>query len=557
MSSGGDLLTAGTYRVFLSDLHGQGDVFEYLARQKFGIMEALILDLAAGNLSRELVFRHYLLSGASESETSFSGAAEVSAMMDLLLHFKNERRFWPVCVEVFSSCSWVLAVIDHCAIQDNVSENDLEAILLLEVQDRIRLCNLIAESVKRLVNYRLQVVGDIYDRGPNAAEILDQLETLPSVSIQWGNHDVLWMGAASGSLECIATVVRLCVRYGHTETLTKDYGIDLNTLADFAKTVYADDPCENFVPLSEASDWPAQMLAAMHKAISIIQFKLEHHIIDRNPDFAMEDRLLLRQIDFARGEIRLGNETVDLTDKLFPTVNPSSPSALTDDEWAVVDNLKKQFVHSERLQRHIQYLFANGSLVEADGEYLLFHGCMPVDENQQFMPVVIGGRSLTGRALMDAFELQLRKAHSRRYSSSCKYLSDIAWYLWCGPNSPLFGKQKMTTFERYFIADKRFHKEGKNPYFDLRGDSEFVAKVAEELSGNPDSIIINGHVPVKLKDGESPKHADGQLFCIDGGFSHAYRSRTGAAGMVLVANHQSQHLFLLSEKGQVFQMREI
>ncbi|MDO6746428.1 fructose-bisphosphatase class III [Gilvimarinus sp. 1_MG-2023] len=557
MSANSSQFAASPYRVFLSDVHGQGDVFDYLVQEKFGIVEKIVIDASEHDDSRAGVLRHYLLPRQRTVDAEYSAVSDVVIMMDLLLTFKNERRFWPVCVDAFVNCSWLLPVVDQCAIQAEVSEVDLEAVSRLDAFDRISVCNLIAESVHSLIAYRVQLVGDIFDRGASAPHIIDQLEKLPAVGIQWGNHDVLWMGAASGSLECIATAVRLCIRYGHVETLTDDYSIDLSDLATLAEQAYADDSCEQFMPLSDAAQWSQLQLAAMHKAIAMIQFKLEHHIVERNPDYSMESRLLLNKIDYTHGQISLQGETVDLIDSSLPTVNPHSPTSLTDAEWSVIEKLKQQFVGSERLQRHVNFLFANGSLVDSDGEYLLFHGCMPVDDDLEFLPAPVAGRQVTGRAMFDAFELQMRKAYSRRHSTSCKYLSDVAWYLWCGPNSPLFGKEQMTTFERYFIANKHFHKEGKNPYFDARNDANFVAKVAEELSGDAGSIIINGHVPVKLKAGESPRYANNQLLCIDGGFSQAYRSRTGAAGMVLIANDQSAQLFKLDAETAGFSFNEI
>ncbi|MDO3385914.1 fructose-bisphosphatase class III [Gilvimarinus sp. SDUM040013] len=549
--------SASTYRVFLSDLHGQGDVFDYLLQEKFGVVEKLVVDASSGCNALESLYRHYLIPGNTVAGTVYGEMAHVSQMLKLLLGFKSQRRFWPVCVEVFSSCSWILAIIEQCALRGEVVEGDLESILLLDVQDRDSLCQLVGKAVHCLLTYRLYIVGDIYDRGANAPEIMDKLEKMSSVSIQWGNHDVLWMGAASGSLECIATVVRLCIRYGHIDTLTKDYEIALDSLKQLSVNCYSDDPCENFIPFDKNESWSAQTLAAMHKAISIIQFKLEQQIIRRNANFSMGERLVLDRLDIDAGEMEVNGERVELTDTKFPTLNRESPSSLTEDEWGVIEDLKSQFVGSTRLQRHVHFLFSNGSLIETDENYVMFHGCVPVDEEGNFMSLSMAGRELSGSALFDALELQLRKAHSRRNASSCKYLSDVAWYLWCGPRSPLFGKQQMTTFERYFISDDKYHHEGKNSYFTARNDTSFVQRVSVEMGGEKDSIVVNGHVPVKLASGESPRHAEGQLLCIDGGFSKAYRSRTGAAGMVLIANNENHQLFSVEEINSSFQLFEI
>ncbi|WP_049722672.1 fructose-bisphosphatase class III [Gilvimarinus polysaccharolyticus] len=536
------------YKVFISDLHGQGDMFESLVRQRFAVVETLIDEYVARNPKAPLeALRHYLLGESLPSADNLEHFNNLTAMMEILLNFKQDRRFWPVGVETFSSCSWFLNILDEYAITGELDEQRREAIALLDDQDREQLCRYIAKAITALIRYRLYVVGDIYDRGPDAAKILEQLEALPSVSIQWGNHDVLWMGAASGSLECIATVVRLCLKYGDVSTLTEDYGICLNRLADLAEEYYSDDPCLNFVSSCNADAFSSRSYSMMHKAIAIVQFKLEQQIIERNPHFSLADRAMLSKVDFTSGAINLQGNTVVLSDTRFPTVNPESTSSLTEQEWQLIEYLKLQFIGSERLQKHINFLFANGGLLETDDGYTMCHGCLPVDENLEPIPFCVNDRELKGRALFDALELQLRKAYSRRNTNSCKYLSDIAWYLWCGPSSPLFGRDKMTTFERYFIEDKHYHREGKNPYFDARNNQDFVAKVAKELSGDERSVLINGHVPVKLKDAESPIYAQGQLICIDGGFAKAYRSLTGAAGMVLVVDSRKPHLFIVED----------
>ncbi|BFM19923.1 fructose-bisphosphatase class III [Gilvimarinus japonicus] len=536
------------YRVFISDLHGQGDVFASLVSQRFGVLEALISDYLSCNPEAPLgALRHYLLGEEVSSIEVSDHFRNLTSMMEVLLTFKQDRRFWPVGVDAFATCSWFLNILDEYAITGVLDEQRREAIALLDDQDREQLCRYIANAVTALLRYRLHVVGDVYDRGPDAPQILEQLESLPAVSIQWGNHDVLWMGAASGSLECIATVVRLCLKYGHVNTLTQDYGICLEQLSELADDCYKSDPCVNFAPSENTDNCSAKSWLAMHKAIAIVQFKLEQQIIERNPHFSLEHRAMLKKVDFASGVIELRGSLVNLTDKLFPTLNPKSTASLTDQEWRLMEDLKSQFIRSKRLQAHINFLFANGSLLHTDDGYTMYHGCLPVDANLQPVAFSVNDRALKGRALFEALELQLRKSYSRRETKSCQYLSDIAWYLWCGPCSPLFGREKMTTFERYFVADRQYHKERKNPYFDARDTPAFVAAVAKELSGDEHSILVNGHVPVKLKDGESPRHAKGQLICIDGGFSKAYRSVTGAAGMVLIADKQKNYLFSVEE----------
>ncbi|WP_052481271.1 fructose-bisphosphatase class III [Gilvimarinus agarilyticus] len=552
-------MSAQPYKVFISDLHGQSDVLDALVRQRFGVVETLISDYVSQHPEAPIgALRHYLLDASIVTSETVDHFSHLTSMMEVLLNFKHDRRFWPVGVETFASCSWFLNILDEYAITGELDQNRREAISLLDDQDREQLCRYIAKAVKALLSYRLHVVGDIYDRGPGAAQILDTLESLPAtVSIQWGNHDVLWMGAASGSLECIATVVRLCLKYGDVATLINDYGICLDRLAELANDCYADDPCANFL-LSDAPDVADDRpWAAMHKAIAVVQFKLEQQVIERNPQFSLDGRAMLKKVNLASASVELQGEPVALTDANFPTLDCGSTSSLTEQEWQLIEDLKEQFIAADRLQKHVKFLFANGGLLETDGAYTMYHGCVPVGADLEPVEFRVNDRPLKGRALFDALELQLRKAYSRRKTTSCQYLSDIAWYLWCGPLSPLFGREKMTTFERYFIADKQYHKEGKNPYFDARNNPDFVAKIASELSGDPKSILINGHVPVKLKDGASPLFCSGQLACIDGGFARAYRPLTGVAGMVLVGDDAHFRLFSLEQQGDVLDFHEI
>ncbi|WP_051084078.1 fructose-bisphosphatase class III [Gilvimarinus chinensis] len=551
-------MSARPSKVFISDLHGQGEMFDALLEQRFGLLEAVLCEHVSKNPKAPIAaLRHYLLNETLASLDSSDHFIHLTAMMEVLLSFKHDRRFWPVGVEVFASCSWFLNIIDEYAITGKLDEQRREAIALLDDQDRDQLCRYIAKAVKSLISYRLHVVGDIYDRGPGAAHILDLLEVLPAVNVQWGNHDVLWMGAASGSLACIATVVRLCLKYGDTSTLTEDYGISLEGLSEFSQSCYSNSNTRCFA--TEENNSALLPWDKMHKAIAIIQFKLEEQIIERNPNFAMADRAVLQHIDFFQGTFSSNGLIAELVDTDFPTIDKDSTSALTEAEWLVIEALKQQFIGSERLQKHVNFLFANGSLLASDDQFTLFHGCCPVDDGLEPAAFTVNNRALKGRALFDALELQLRKAYSRRNSLSCQYLSDIAWYLWCGPKSPLFGRQKMTTFERYFIADKAFHQEGKNPYFDARDDEAFIQSIALELSGNRHSVLVNGHVPVKLRRGEPPKRANGKLYCIDGGFAQAYRNTTGAAGMVMLEHGSNIYLFKVAESNNqvCFQQLEL
>ncbi len=409
-----------------------------------------------------------------------------------------------------------------------------------------------SKLIQRLVIDRLHIVGDIFDRGPGAEKVMETLLNYHSVDIQWGNHDVLWMAAASGSEASIATVIRICTRYANLDTIEDGYGINMLPLATFALEFYGEDECFQFKPKLENdivyTDNDLKLIAKMHKAISIIQFKLEGEIIKRRPHFGMEDRLLLDKINYEDGTINLNGKIYELNDKNFPTVDPKNPYALTKEEKELIDKLKFSFLNSEKLQKHIRFLLSNGSMYLKFNCNLLYHGCIPVNEDGTFKKVKIGssGKSYSGKAYFDRLETLVREGYFHENNPEAKlYGMDITWYLWTGPDSPLFGKDKMTTFERYFMDNKETHKEKKSYYFKLEDSEKMCRIIFEEFGLNPDtSHIINGHVPVKSKNGESPIKANGKLLVIDGGFSKAYQGTTGIAGYTLIYN--SYGLLLVS-----------
>ncbi|ERI95630.1 firmicute fructose-1,6-bisphosphatase [Clostridiales bacterium oral taxon 876 str. F0540] len=402
----------------------------------------------------------------------------------------------------------------------------------------------LAKLIQRLVVDRLHIVGDIFDRGPGADIIMDTLMDYHSVDIQWGNHDILWMGAAAGSEACIATVLRICARYANLDTIEDGYGINLLPLATFALEFYKNDECVSFIPKLEGSknysDKDIKLISQMHKAIAIIQFKLEGEVIKRRPYFGMEDRLLLDKINFEEGTINLNGKVYKLNDTHFPTIDAKNPYELTQEEKELIEKLKSSFLNSEKLQKHIRFLYAKGSMYLQYNSNLLYHGCIPLNEDGTFKRVRIGasGREYSGKALLDRLEILAREGYFYKNNPQAKlYGVDVIWYLWTGSDSPLFGKDKMTTFERYFIDDKETHIENKNSYFKYRDDERVCNFILEEFGLNSKiSHIINGHVPVKSKKGESPIKANGKLLVIDGGFSRAYQGQTGIAGYTLIYN---------------------
>ncbi len=398
-----------------------------------------------------------------------------------------------------------------------------------------------AELIQRLAIDHLHIIGDVYDRGPGAHIIMDALMAYHSVDFQWGNHDIVWMGAAAGSEACIANVIRICLRYANMETLEGGYGISLLPLATLAMQVYGDDPCQQFKVKASAGEEYTEnelrLLARMHKAIAIIQLKLEGQIIQRRPEYQMADRLLLGKIHWDTGVVWVDDHPHPLNDTFFPTVDPDDPYALTDDERSVVQRLTYGFGDNEKLQAHVRFLYTVGSMYRAYNGNLLYHGCIPMENNGEFAALEIDGQFYRGQALLDRVERLVRQAYFASDPSQQQYGQDMMWYLWTGAQSPLFGKQKMATFERYFVDDKTTHEEKRNPYYDFRDRPETVRRIIEEFGLDPErSHIINGHVPVKVRKGENPVKAGGRLLVIDGGFSKAYQGQTGIAGYTLIFN---------------------
>lgn len=399
----------------------------------------------------------------------------------------------------------------------------------------------ISKVIQRLVVDRLHIIGDIYDRGPGPEIIMEALIKHHSVDIQWGNHDVLWMGAAAGSKACICNVLRISLRYSNLNTIEDGYGINLLPLATYAIDAYGNDPCTKFIPKGigkDISSKDSSLIAKMHKAIAIIQFKLEGQIIKNRPEFKMDEQLLLDKMNLEKGTIDLNGLTYDLSDVNFPTLNPSDPYKLTPQEEVLINKLKRSFINSEKLQRHIRFLYSKGSMYLVYNSNLLYHGCIPLNEDGSFREVIINGEKYSGKSLLDKYDSLTRESYFFKEGSASKeFAMDMVWYLWCGPDSAEFGKHRMTTFERYFIDDPKTHEEVKNPYYKYRDNEKVCCNILKEFNLDPDtSHIINGHIPVKTKVGESPIKANGKLLVIDGGFCRAYQPETGIAGYTLIYN---------------------
>ena len=532
---------------FLSDIHGEYEAFTHVLRNGSGSIRQKIEDIFGETLDevekKELATLIYYPEAKYNLEEKKNRNIEEWSK-------KNIYRLVKVCKHASTKYTRSKVrkampkdfeyIIQELLYERNEEENKrdyVDAIIdtIISIKYTKDFMKAMGELIRRLAIDRLHVVGDIYDRGPAPHLIMDCLQEYHNVDIQWGNHDLLWIGAGIGNKACIANVIRICSRYNNHDILEEAYGINLLPLATFAMKYYGKDPCRNFRPKEGVDN---DLIAQMHKAISIIQFKVEGIFSERNPQFEMEDKELLKNINYHKGTVTIGGKEYQLNDTHFPTVNPNNPLELTKEEVVLLNKLKHSFMNSEKLQRHLKFLLNKGSMYLKCNSNLLYHGCIPLDSEGELVEVNIDGINYKGKSYFDKIEAIIRESFfNRENNEKDKRNRDFVWYLWCGKNSPLFGKDIMRTFERYFIDDKKIHKENKNPYYMFINKKEKCEMILREFGLNPEnSHIINGHVPVKVKEGESPVKADGKLFMIDGGFSKAYRKTTGIAGYTLVYN---------------------
>ena len=532
---------------FLSDIHGEYEAFTHVLRNGSGSIRQKIEDIFGETLDevekKELATLIYYPEAKYNLEEKKNRNIEEWSK-------KNIYRLVKVCKHASTKYTRSKVrkampkdfeyIIQELLYERNEEENKrdyVDAIIdtIISIKYTKDFMKAMGELIRRLAIDRLHVVGDIYDRGPAPHLIMDCLQEYHNVDIQWGNHDLLWIGAGIGNKACIANVIRICSRYNNHDILEEAYGINLLPLATFAMKHYGKDPCKSFRPKEGLDN---DLIAQMHKAISIIQFKVEGIFSERNPQFEMEGKELLKNINYHKGTVTIGGKEYQLNDTHFPTVNPNNPLELTKEEVVLLNKLKHSFMNSEKLQRHLKFLLNKGSMYLKCNSNLLYHGCIPLDNEGELVEVNIDGINYKGKSYFDKIEAIIRESFfNRENNEKDKRNRDFVWYLWCGKNSPLFGKDVMRTFERYFIDDKKIHKENKNPYYMFINKKEKCEMILREFGLNPEnSHIINGHVPVKVKEGESPVKADGKLFMIDGGFSKAYRKTTGIAGYTLVYN---------------------
>ena len=545
-------LPKGT-ELFLSDIHGEYEAFIHILNNGSGIIKNKIEDIYKDSLTEKDRKELATLIYYPEEKLNLvkKEVEEIKEWYRIILYrlievtraVSSKYTRSKVRKAMPKGFDYIIDELLHSQGEDKNKENYykqiIESIIDLNRADAFIIA--ISDLIKRMAIDHLHIIGDIYDRGPGAPIIMDKLMDFHSLDIEWGNHDILWMGAASGNEACIANVIRICSRYDNLATLEEGYGINIRPLSMFAIKTYEKDDCKNFLPrnkeITRYSNSDKIIISKIHKAISVIQFKLEGALIKKHPEYKMKDRLFLDKIDYTNGAVKINGKEYILNDKNFPTIDPKNPYKLSEEEKEIVERLKNSFLHSEKLNTHINFLYSKGHMYQNFNQNVLFHGCVPMLENGEFEQVEILGKKCKGRELFDHIENVAHKAFFGDANGINQEAIDCMWYFWCGPKSPLFGKDKAATFERYFIDDKQLHKEHKNPYYTLINEEEICNKILENFEADiEEGHIINGHMPVKAKDGESPIKAGGKIIVIDGGFAKAYQPTTGIAGYTLTYN---------------------
>ena len=548
---------------FLSDLHGEHEAFIHMLKSASGVIKNKIDEIFGPDLTVEerndlasLVYNAKAeIKRRKESEHDFDRWCRESIvrLVLILTSVTNKYTQSKVRKRLPKKYAYIIDELLHASDTDNKGNYYSQIInTLIDYQVAESFIEEMTECISNLAVDKLHIIGDIWDRGSHPDKIMDYLMNFHDVDFQWGNHDIVWMGAATGNWACITNVLRMNISYNNFDMLEIGYGINLRPLATMAARVYADDPCEFFMPKvieeNEYDPVDAALAAKMNKAIAICQFKVEGQRIKAHPEYNLDHRLLLDKIDFEKGTVKLPMGEYPLRDSNFPTVDPADPYKLTEEEETMLNAIEAGFTQNEKLQKHIRYLFANGALYTICNGNLMYHGCIPMDKDGNFENCTVNGFTASGKEYMDYLDDQVRKAYyNPDESEETGRSGDLMWYLWLGAKSPLFGKDQMTTFERCFIADKKTHKENTVPYYKLIEKREICDKILTEFGLDPKtSIILNGHVPVKIKDGESPVKGGGKLFIIDGGMSKAYQKQTGIAGYTFIIN--SRYMALAEHK---------
>ncbi len=545
---------------FFSDIHGEHESFLYQLRSASGMIKFKIDEIFSKSVSatdREELARliyypaHYIKD--LERQQGLCDEWRCLTIYRMILVCKTvSAKYTRSAVRSKMPESFGYVLDELLNVTDDVNrdfyyEEIIKTVIETDIADDFIIA--LASLIRSLTVGRLHIIGDIFDRGPRADKIMNELQKYKHIDFQWGNHDVSWMGAASGNPALIANVIRIALSYNSLDVLEDGYGLNLRPLSVFAAETYADDDCELFMPKTlddiKYDVIDSSLTAKMHKAIAVIQLKLEGQIIARHPEYNMADRAVFEAVDFKSGSIKIGDCTYNLLDCNFPTVDPDDPLKLTDAETELVGVLKNSFHHSRLLNEHIRFLYSHGSMYKVYNGNVLYHGCVPMNEDGSFRSVVTPDGAAAGKELLDKIDRVIRNAYfapygSKDQSDACDYM----WYLWCGKDSPLFGKTRLAFFERTFIGSNIPEaKEVFDNYYTLSQSEDVCKKILAEFSLDPDKgHIINGHVPVNQKEGESPVKAGGRLFVIDGGISKAYRVKTGIAGYTLIYDSHSLQL---------------
>lgn len=537
---------------FVADIHGEHEAFLHILRNASGNIKRKVKELFDDSLTKEelhdlctLIYypekRLEMIEEAADEDLSTFYADTLQRLIQVFRSVSSKYTRSKVRKALPSQFAYIIEELLHESPDDEDKDAYVRRIVetIIQTGQARNFITAICNVIHKLSIDRLHILGDIFDRGPGAHIIMDYLLTRETFDLQWGNHDALWMGAAAGCDACIAIVLRLSLRFANMATLEEGYGINLLPLATFAMETYRDDPCEQFLPSCSLAMLPdnqkqARLIAQMHKAISIIQFKLEGQLVSQHPEWNIDRRGTLENIDLNRGTYRFEGKDCQLLDAAFPTLDPSDPYRLSSAEEEMMKQLHHSFRISEKLQRHIRLLFTHGSMYNVCNGNLLFHASVPMNPDGTLRQVLVDGKPFKGRELMQAVEMKMRTAYpleGKRTAGS----RDFFWYLWCGTDSPLFDKSRMTTFERYFLSEPAAHHEEKGAYYQLREDPNVCRLILDDFGVEGETRhIINGHVPVHASQGENPIKADGMLMVIDGGFSKAYHKTTGIAGYTLV-----------------------
>lgn len=542
---------------FMSDIHGEYAAFSHIRRNASGVIRKKVDLLFSksitaterAELATLIYYPEEKLEGIRESISDLDDwyRVTITRLIEILKLVSSKYTRSKVRKRLLGNSRGFEYIIDELLNNDGIAENKIgyyENIIdtIIETGSAEELISGLAQGIRNLIIDHLHIVGDIFDRGPRADIIIDELMKENSIDIQWGNHDVLWMSAAAGSRTAIATVLNNSITYKNLDVIEIGYGISLRALTLFADETYRDSDISVFMPKGSGDDAALandddRLIARMHKAIAVIQFKLEGQTILRNPSFNMNDRLLLDKMDLKRGTVNIGGVDYPLRDTDFPTVDPDDPYRLTEGEAQVMKYLKQAFMRSEKLQRHAAFLYEKGEMYTVFNKNLLFHGAIPLNDDGSFMEfAAAGGRS--GRELMNYCDMMARRAYSSKDGTATRLeAKDFLWFLWCGKDSPLCARKKIATFERLLVADESTWYEPKNAYYTCYDNVDIVEKILAEFGlGGEGSHIINGHIPVKSNKGEAPIKAGGKLIVIDGGFCRAYQHTTGIAGYTLIYN---------------------